>query len=572
MKMKKKIIKNMLSGIISMLLIPICISCSDVLEKNNLSAVTDKDVWNDALYAKAYLDKLCRENLPGWNSAYSGYSDESYGGTSYMYGQLTTTSVNSLPYDQIRNINILLANIGSGSISPDAQATMKAQALVLRAWRYFEMVRLYGGVPMIMEPQDISQDLYVTRTKTSECIRLIIKDLDEAAVILPWKWTGEDAGRLTRAAAIALKAKVLLYWASPQFNPTNLPDRWNEAYTFNKQAKEDLEKNGYGLYENFEQLWFNEMNKEAVFVQRYQDPGRNHAWDVATRPYEPGTGSSLTRHNPTWELVESFPMKDGVPITESPDYDPKFYWLNRDPRFAVTIAYNSCVWELPNSTGTKTDKIRLWTFSGFEANNPTATGFYFRKACNPAYGAYEVYRSSTDWIEIRYAEVMLNYAECAAETGKLEEAYDMLKQIRKRAGITPGANDLYGLKAGLSKADMIKAILLERKVEFAAESKRYWDLRRRRLFESELNGTRRHRMYSTLLIPRDEFMSVKDQVNWSQDYYTYFEDTFDELDKTSAINFRDNYYFYAIPPTHLERNSKLEQTQGWENGTFNPLE
>jgi hypothetical protein len=167
---------------------------------------------------------------------------------------------------------------------------------------------------------------------------------------------------------------------------------------------------------------------------------------------------------------------------------------------------------------------------------------------------------------------MLNYAECAAETGHLSEAYDMLTQIRRRAGILPGNDNLYGLKADMNQTEMVKAILLERKIEFAAEGKRYWDLRRRRLFAPELNGKSRHRQYINLLIPIDDFMNVKDQVDWNKDYFDYFEVTLSELDITNVINFRDNYYFYAIPPTHLERNSKLEQTQGWENGTFNPLE
>ncbi|MDR2773841.1 MAG: RagB/SusD family nutrient uptake outer membrane protein [Tannerella sp.] len=567
--MNKNIKNIILSGT---LMAFISISCADVLDKNNLSAVTEYDVWNDGLYAKAFLDKLCRDNLPAWDSGLSGNSDESEGANSIMYGQLTTSSINHWPYDQIRNINILLSNVNKGAIEPETQAILKAQALVLRAWRYFEMVRRYGGVPMIMEPQDINGDLYVTRTKTSECIRLIVKDLDEAADVLPWKWTGEDAGRITKAAAIALKARVLLYWASPQFNPESNQERWNEAYTANKYAKEELEKNGYGLYESFEQLWFEEMNKEAVFVQRYQDPGRNHYWDSGTRPYEPGVNYAPS-HHPTLELVESFPMKDGSSISESPDYDPAKYWLNRDPRFAQTIAYNGCVWELPNATGTRMlDKVRLWTFSGYEANAPSPTGFYFRKACNPTYGAYEIFRSSTDWIEIRYAEVMLNYAECAAEIGQFDEAYAMLKQIRQRAGILSGNNNLYGLKAGMTKVEMIKTIMLERKVEFAAEGKRYWDLRRRKLFDNELNGKRRHRIYSTLLISMDDFINLKDNVDWNQDYFIYFEDTIDEIDKTNVINFRDNYYFYAIPNTHIERNSKLEQTQGWDNGTFNPLE
>jgi hypothetical protein len=566
----KKGIKNIVFGFCATGLI-ICSGCSDVLDKKDLSAVTNKDVWNDGLYAKAYLDKLCRDNLPAWNSGNSGNSDESQGGTSIMYGQLTVSSVDTWPYDQIRKINILLANIGSGSIEPETQAVIKAQALVLRAWRYFVMVRLYGGVPMIMEVQDLNDDLYVGRTKTSECIRLIIRDLDDATAALPWNWTGEDAGRISKAAVLALKGRILLYWASPQFNPNNNQERWNEAYEANKYAKEELEKNGYGLYENFTNIWFNEMNKEAVFVQRYQDPGRNHNWDSGTRPYEPAQGFAA-RHNPTWELVQSFPMKDGTPIAESPDYDSDYFWRNRDPRFAQTVAYNGCIWEMPNSEH-RTDKKYLWTFSGYETNHPTPTGFYCRKAINTQYGAYEFVRSSTDWIEIRYAEVMLNYAECAAESGKINEAYDVLKAIRARAGITPGNSSLYGLKADMTKDEMVKAIMLERKIEFAFENKRYWDLRRRRLYASELNGTRRHGILPTLKTGKNFNDLNKESVETIEAaYFDFFDDLPELVDKTNDIDFKDNYYFYAIPISHLERNSKLEQTKGWENGTFDPLE
>jgi hypothetical protein len=556
--------KNVLCGLFCLISLTVYVACSDVLDKKDLSAVSDMDVWNDAKYATAYLDKLCRDNLPAWDASVSNNSEESGYSSNILEGELTINSINTWNYGQIYNINILLAKVGSGSIDPETQAMLKAQALVLRAWRYFQMVLQYGGVPMIMELQDITDDLYVTRNKTSECIRLIVNDLDEAAGILPWTWTGNDAGRITKAAAIAFKARILLYWASPQFNPNNLSDRWTEAYTVNKYAKEELEKNGYGLYESFSNLWFNEMNKEVVFGQRYEYPGRIHDWDAGSRPFEPGTGAS-THHRPTWDMVTAFPMKDGISISESPEYDSVYYWLNRDPRFAATIAYNGCYWGLPSQVDG-----RCWTFTGAELSGPTPTGFYCRKAINTTYTAFDVYRSSLDKIEIRYAEVMINYAECAAETGRLAEAYEILKLIRKRAGILAGDNDMYGLKTGMSQEEMIQAIMLERKIEFAFEGRRYWDLRRRRLFDSELNGTTRKRIRTTLLVPRTDFDREKDQVDWDKDYDKYFKDEIEDVQR--IINFRDNYYFYAIPTSHLERNSKLEQTKGWENGTFDPLE
>ena len=428
------------------------------------------------------------------------------------------------------------------------------------------MVRLYGGVPLILEPQELTDDLYVTRAKTSECIAQMVKDLDDAIAILPWKWTSDDEGRITKAAAMAFKGRILLYWASPQFNPDNDKQRWEDAYNANKQVMEELAQNGYGLYGSYSDLWFDEMNVEAVFVKRFQEPGLTNSWNAGTRPLS--EAQNYTGYNrPTLEMVESYPMADGTPITESKDYDPVYFWKNRDPRFAQSIAYNGCLWELSGKSG----RIQ-WTYVGSELNNPTPSGFYCRKAVDESYTPYYTERSSTDWIEIRYAEVLMNYAECAAELDKKDEAYAILKQIRNRAGILPGSDGLYGLKAGMSHDDMIKAIMLERKIEFAFEGKRYWDLRRRRLFASELNGTRRHGLLPKLKISQEEFDKIKDNVDIDKDKDTYFRDSLVVLDTKFDIDFKDNYYFYAIPNKHLETNSKLEQTQGWDGGTFNPYE
>lgn len=560
-------------------LLAMSMSCSDILNKKDLSAVTDDQVWGDAKYATAYLNRLYEKNLPKWEGEqdrdgdgansifYSSYSDEADGGGGVMYGQLTTASCDYWYYEDIRNINMLFEKLENNeAIDAETCTSLKAQASILRAWRYFCMVRVYGGVPMLLLPQKLTDDLLVPRNKTSECIDIIINDLDYAYENLPWSWTGDDLGRATKAAALALKGRVLLYYASPQFNPDNQLDRWEAAYKVNKQAKEELEANGYGLYANYENIWYDEMNKEVIWGRRYQEPGATNKWNAATRPLSEAQNYTGANH-PTLEMVESYPMVTGVPITESTDYDPVLYWKNRDPRFNVTIAYNSCTWELSSKAGRK-----QWTYVGAELNNPTATGFYCRKAVEPSYTSYYTERSSTDWIEIRHAEVLLNYAECAAMMDKTEEAYDALKAIRARAGILAGDNGMYGLKAGLSSEPMIDAIMLERKLELSFEGKRYWDLRRRRLFETELNGKVRHGILPKLNIPEEEFNKIKDTVDFENNYATYFRDSLVILDKNFAIDFKDNYYFYAIPNKYLETNSKMEQTQGWSGGTFNPLD
>jgi hypothetical protein len=546
------------------------------MDKTDLGAISETDVWNDALYAKAYLDYLANANLPGWEG-FSNECDEAgpdRGGT-FIYGDLNANNTrDTWAYDRIRLLNEYIGNIEKGSIAPATQKLYKAQALVLRAWRYFDMVYLYGGVPMVMTVQNLSDDLLVTRNKTSECISLIIQDLDEAIATenLPYSWSGADAGRISKAAALAIKGRVLLYWASPQFNPNNQQDRWQTAYDANKEAKELLEANGYGLYANFANFWFDEMNKEVVFVKRH-DINNGHGWEAGTRPSENGLGMN-GNNKPTWEMAQAFPMIDGTPIEESPDYDDVHYWRNRDPRFAATLAWNSAEWDLAVMSATSIVGKRLWTYR--EVNYPSHSHLYCRKAIDPTATIATTAptgKNATDWVEIRFAEVLMNYAECAAMLGRTDEAYAVLKQIRERAGILPGANNMYGLKANMTQGQMMDAIKYERRIEFAFEGKRFFDLRRWRML-TDLNGKRRHGRKPVLLMSESEFepLRLDPTIDFDKDYSLYFRDEIEEIDIIRVINFQEGIYFFPIKSDHLYRNSRLEQTQGWDDGTFNPLE
>jgi hypothetical protein len=180
-------------------------------------------------------------------------------------------------------------------------------------------------------------------------------------------------------------------------------------------------------------------------------------------------------------------------------------------------------------------------------------------------------------LEIRFAEVLLNLAESAAGINKMDEAYAELKEIRKRAGIEAGADNMYGLKAGMTRAEMFKAILDERQVEFAFEGKRYWDLRRHKLFESTLNGKRRTGITITLKtgagIPSAaEFAANRDNVSLDEAYTKYFTIAPKTMDTKYAIGWKPQYYFFALPQAAINNNPKLEQTMGWNGGTFDPLQ
>jgi len=555
------------TALVAALSLVLC-GCDSILDLKDLEAVDESDVWNSADLAQAYVNRIYADNLPGWTTGDAPISDESPGATNYMYGQLTENSVDYWPYAAIRRINILLTEIDQGTIDTVLTKRLKGETYFLRAWRYWEMVKRYGGVPLILRPQARTDSLLVSRDSTSKVMRQIVADLDSAIAMLPaMRATSPDNnGRVHKGTAMALKGRVLLYYASPQFNPTG-PNmaRWQDAYNANRAARDSLASQGFGLYSDFAGLWFVDMNKEAIFVRRYSYPLSTHNWAAATRPLSESQNASGA-NRPTWEMVKAFPMRDGRPIAGNPAYDTLYFWKNRDPRFYATIAYNGALWELSGKVGR-----RQWTYVGAESNNPTPTSFYTRKAVDPAATPFDASMGHTQWIEIRYAEVLMNLAEAANAVGNTQEAYDQIIALRRRAGIDPGPGGLYGLDAGMNAAQMQDAIMLERQIEFAFEAKRYWDLRRNRLFESRLNGTRRHGLTITLLVPTAQWNQIRDTVHLDSTYQQYFAQRVDSLD-TQAINWRLNYYFYAIPQGHIDLNSHLKQTLGWANGTFDPLQ
>lgn len=572
-------------------------SCSKVLDKRDLGSLQGDLVFNDSVLARTYLDYVYDQNLPGWGGTWGpsgNLSDESYGESKYFEGTLQPNDVGDFgtkldannAYGKIRAINLFIQQVEGGSLTTTWKTTLKSQALFFRAWRYFELVKLYGGVPIILEPQsavgeDAKQEDFVPRNKTSECIAQIVKDLDAAIATLPARWANtNDWGRITSGAAAALKARALLYWASPEFNPSDLADRWQAAYTAAKAAKDLLSSNGYGLNSSFQNMWFSEVNNpEAVFVTCYNNLSgdqtkKNNGFDNSTRPSINGTGGGSNQ--PSKELVDAFPMKDGKKITDATSaytYNAQTFYKNRDPRFDNTIAFNGATWPLNG-----VNDYKIWTYfvgnTSTETGKASSTGFYCRKAIDPAVTTGNVQYSGTDWMEIRYAEVLLNLAETACGVNNTAEAYEQLIAIRKRAGIDAGADQLYGLKAGMTRAEMFNAILDERLYEFAFEGKRFWDLRRWKMFENVLNGKKRTGVIITLntdAISAADFKAQRDKMDLDLAYTSYFTIAPKIMDTKYAVNWKPEYYFFAIPKSAIDNNPKLDQNVGW-GGSFDPVQ
>lgn len=589
-----------------MLLSTISIGCSDVLDKTDLNAINGDDVWNDKELSLGFLNEIYDTSLPGWPINTSANSDDGIGTTAMMYGELTSGAIASYSdtYKRIKNINLLLDNIKQGSLEADFKDEIIGQALFFRALNYFNLVKTYGGVPLVLQLNSKEDDLEIARSSTTDCIAQISLDLDNAIALLPSVYDNakSDYGRITKGAAMAYKGRVLLHYASEQFDPTQSKTaRWQDAYEANQNALKELEAQGKALHADYANLWFDESasNPEAVMIRRYT-ANKHTSRDIGVRPFILGTDGE-TWDRPTLSLVNAFPMKDGKTIDDASSsypYSADAFWTNRDPRLVATIAVNGSIWALNDPEPNKTSDL-LWTFQGSQIEGQadgriSRSSFYCKKAVNVALaGGADLKLGTTDWIEIRFAEVLLNFAEAANEIGKTEEAYTQLKKIRQRAGIDANGGS-YGLKTGMSKEEMRKAIMLERRLEFAFEGKRSNDLKRRRMY-GELNGTYRKGYFITktdafdALDPSDDILSDRKalealvldgtvDLDDPDTYNTYFKTELislerdgNAIDDGTPINYLDTYYFFDLPQSALDKNPQLEQTKGWPGGTFDPL-
>lgn len=482
------------------------ISCKNnkLLNLSNPNAYNPGQIWDDQNLANAFLTDLYASTMPNWPVNQGSNDDESAG----ILGPNAVTPTNGAfqywPYSTIRGINILLTSIDGGTLPLNVREAMKGQAYFLRAFSYFRMVKRYGGVPIIKVPQKITDSLDVARNSTSECFDFIVQDLDSAIALLPNRYTGGDFGRIDKAASMAYLGRVLLYKASPQFNPSNPWDNsyWQNAYNANKMAVDSLESWGYGLYPNYAGIWLNQPNQEDVLTTVYINPGKTDGrQEECIRPLT--VSKNCTGDDqPIWALVSSYPMKDGQQPGQSSQYsyNTQTFWENRDPRFYATIIYNGELmpWGGDATNRQYTDLQVGGLDDGFgPGQNYGRTGFYCLKGLQVSLPQSQVSLNSVDWPEIRFAEVLLNFAEAANETGHPDEALAVLKQIRQRAGIDPGTDGMYGLQQGMDREQLRQAIHFERYLEFAFEGKRFWDLRRWREL-SMINGIKKYGLEATL--------------------------------------------------------------------------
>ena len=338
-------------------------SCS--LDYENKEAITPDNVWTDKTMINGFLNDIYGRMTPGWPIDANNTDEGMNGPTSlndFARGNYTVElQGQKLDYGNIDRINFFLNKLDNEVtvLTEEEKNALKGQALFWRAWDYFGKVNTVGGVPLILEVQDITDvsSLFVSRNSTSECMAQIIKDLDEAISYLPDAYEDKEYGRIDKGTAMAFKGRVQLFYASPMFNPNNDATRWETAYNTNKAAVEYLTAHGKGLYKgNFADIWYDEQNCEVIMVNQFYYP--DHAFDQKNIRPEPLTRDGANDNQAILSLLMAYPKADGTPLEldidrlSDPAYNQQFmtdFYTNRDPRFQATIFCPGTVYPCTNA-------------------------------------------------------------------------------------------------------------------------------------------------------------------------------------------------------------------------------
>lgn len=461
-------------------------------------------------------------------------------------------------YTSIRAVNQLLKNLPKVPINNFVKAQMKAEARFLRAWYYAILLKHYGGVHLLGDSVYTYTDkIPASRNTYGECVNYIVSECDAAALGLPATQSGVSYGRASKGACLALKSRVLLYAASPLFNGQSLTGTKNDAVlgypTFDKErwklaqdaASAVISLGAYNLNVNnsspgigFQNLFTLRYNTEYIF-QLMRPTGNVDLEELFQPPSRTGKNGAF----PLQGLVDAFPMKNGKAITDpTSSYNAQNPFADRDPRLDFTVIRDQTSLQNRLVTGFSPVNIYQGTYNGV-ATGPdavhvgTTTGYYTNKMLSPNAVAQDfIHRTDRVLPLIRYAEILLNYAEAANEyNGPTGQVYAAVEAIRQRAGLVP-----YQLPAGLSQAGMRLAIQNERRIELAFEEHRFWDVRRWKIAEQT-----------------DNIQTTGMEVNRNGNAVTY------TIFNVRKRNFRPAMYLWPIPQSEVAKSPELIQNPGY---------
>jgi hypothetical protein len=397
----------------------------------------------------------------------------------------TVTSLWTNSYKPIVRGNTLIENMGRAATAGISQATIDqytAEAYFIRASKYADLISHFGGVPYVTGTVSMDEAFKMGRTSAEELIPLVYKDFDAAIDKLPVSYSTSAPKRATKGAAMALKARFALYMSD-----------WNTAA---QAAKACMDLGIYKLYPSFPELFLTGTRNadESVFlIPRSISLGVR----IDIRGHLPRNAGGWAQHDPSWDLLCAFLCTDGKPIDESPLFDPRKPFENRDPRCAATIApfekeFLGYIYDpSPKAVqilNTATGNMQINNDSRVNAQYASFNGLVWRKGVDAGW-LDNGFTIDKDKVIIRYADVLLMYAEAKIELNQIDQSVlDAINSVRARAyGVGLAETDKYPAVTGSGQTDLRKAVRIERRMELAWEKLRYMDLIRWKLAEKALN-------------------------------------------------------------------------------------
>lgn len=572
------------------LIIPIILllfgtSCNnDFLDLKPLDAISESNVWQDLNLIELYVNDRYNElphGFPQWAGGLrlTGITDESYHMhearflDKYTQGGLTSGSLNMYyfngfwldAYTAIRNNNIFLENI-SNFVGGEEQRVkqLTAEIRFLRAYFYTELISRYGGVPLIKNTFELDSDFNISRSSFQECVQFIVTELDLAIADLPNRneATGLEFGRITKGAAMGLKIRTLMFDASPLFNKTNDPSKWQPV----SDACEDLfNLSQYNLSSDYKGLFLNPMDTEVIFFKQFIGQFGFEVVDVMSDSYFhyrggqsidewrfPNGDGGWVSENPRQEFIDQYETTSGVipvlgytgnasnltPIINpnATTYNPNNPYKNRDPRLLYSVLYDGSqfkgraleFWD--GGKDSRSTDVDFWW-------NGSRLGYGIRKSLDESWFLNSGVGSKQPWIFMRLAEFYLTYAEAQYHLGFNNVAVEYVNKVRSRSGVNMPAINASG--------NLLSKIKHERKIELAFEGNRWYDARR--WLDAEVD-------FAKDIVG---IKVVRNPANLSKSYsYFYFEGG------TGNRSFPVNHYLWPIPIEEILK-SGIQQNPGY---------
>jgi len=480
------------------------------LDINPVDRVGETALWTDSAFIIAYHNELYNAIPHGFYiHMYSKYTDEAYnaapccGADVFKLNNFTPDNIGgagggdfwggymyywNYGYQYVRKINVFLEKMTDPkTVQYASKDLLVAEAKFLRAFVYFNLLERFGGVPIVTKVYGLGDQEVFKRNTIDEVVAFIEKDLNEAIPVLPASFSSSNAnyGRATQDASYALLSRLLLYAASPLYNPTNDKAKWQKAADAAAVFINNGDR-GYTLYPDYAKL-FNQPSaahqNEYIFARNFNSANGHQApMHNLGRRYG-AYGGWWASNGPSQNLVDDYDMTNGEPaftwngntqtINPASGYDPNNPYANRDPRFEATVIHNGSVFRGDNyEMWVATDVNNKWGFDSYKQSSDNPRGGYILRKFMPEDGPLNWQTTFTiPWPFFRLAEIYLNYAEAKFELGDEATAREYVSKVRARVGMP-------AIPATVTGEALRQRIYNERRIELAFESHRFFDIRR----------------------------------------------------------------------------------------------